>query len=160
MVSFNFFSLVVSFDIRHWLVTLIFVLFTRTEDGIDDADPEQPGSESAKAHYVWQYFTFINHTEAKKGVSKNAGCIFCENLFSGWSTARAAAHILARPVMGQIKTGVQDCVAINKKDDDRHGALREAQKNWAKVSVLKNNGESMAGKTRKQLVMDDSGWIL
>ncbi len=115
------------------------------EDGIDDdADPDQPGSESAEAHYVWKYFTVTNHTEAKKGGAKNAGCMFCEKIFTGCSTARAAAHILARPVMGQVKTGVQSCVAINKKDDDRRGALKEAQKKLGEVIRVKE--QSMAEK--------------
>jgi hypothetical protein len=57
-----------SLDIRHRPVTLIIFFITRMEDGIDDdADPKQPGSESTEAHYVWQYFTLTNHTEAKKG---------------------------------------------------------------------------------------------
>ncbi len=57
-----------------------FDFFLCSEDGIDDyADPQQPGSE---VHYVRQYFTVTNHTEAKKGGAKNAGCIFCEKLFT------------------------------------------------------------------------------
>ena len=31
-----------------------------------DADLEQPESEAAHAHYVWQYFSVINQSEAKK----------------------------------------------------------------------------------------------
>ena len=89
------------------------------EDASDaDADPQHPESEAAEAHYVWQFFSVTNSTDPKKGGSKNACCMFCEKSFSGCSTARAAAHILARPVMGQSKAGIQSCVAINKKDDD------------------------------------------
>jgi hypothetical protein len=66
----------------------------------------------------------------RKGGAKNAGCIFCEKLFTGCSTARAAAQILARPVMGQIKTGVHACVAISKMDDDRRGALSPGGQSW------------------------------
>ncbi len=75
--------------------SLIF-LFTRMEDASDaDADPEHPESEAAEAHYVWQFFSVTNSTDPKKGGSKNACCMFCEKSFSGCSTARAAAHILA-----------------------------------------------------------------
>ncbi len=52
-----------------------FDYFLCSEDGIDD--DADPGIESAEAHYVWQYFTVTNHTEARKGGAKNAGCIFC-----------------------------------------------------------------------------------
>jgi hypothetical protein len=60
-----------------------------------DVHTEQPESGAAEAHFFWQYFTVTNHTEAKKGGSKNACCMFCDKIFSGYSTARAAAHILA-----------------------------------------------------------------
>ncbi len=63
--------------------------------------------------------------------------MFCDKFFSGCSTARAAAHILVRPVISQIKAGIQSCVAINKKDDDRRGALRQAQKTVGEVILVK-----------------------
>ena len=98
----------------------IFVVVTRMDGhGINDADLEQPESEVVEAHYVWQYFTVTNNTEAKKGGSKNAQCMFCDKSFSGCSTSKAAAHILARPVMNQDRAGIQPCVAIKKRDDDR-----------------------------------------
>ena len=58
---------------------LVFV-FTRSmhDVGGDNEDPENPESEAADAHYVWQYFTVTNNTAAKKGGSKNALCSFCE----------------------------------------------------------------------------------
>ena len=124
------------------------------EDASDaDADPEHPESEAAEAHYVWQFFSVTNSTDPKKGGSKNACCMFCEKSFSGCSTARAAAHILARPVMGQSKAGIQSCVAINKKDDDRRGALRQAQKTVGEVIRVKEL--AIAGTKRKQQVMED-----
>ena len=123
-------------------------------DEIDaHADSEQPESDAAAAHYVWQFFTVTNSTDPKKGGSKNARCMFCEKSFSGCSTARAAAHILARPVMGRSKAGIQTCVAINKKDDDRRGALRQAQKTLGEVICVKEL--SIAGTKRKQQVMKD-----
>ena len=120
----------------------------------DDADVEQPESEVAEAHYVWQYFTVTNNTEAKKGGSrsKNAQCMFCDKSFSGCSTSRAAAHILTRPVMNQDKAGIQPCVAINKKDDDRRESLRKAQKTMGNVVRVKE--QSKEGKKRRQQVMD------
>ena len=33
----------------------------------DDADPEQPESETAEAHYVWLYLTITNNNAARKG---------------------------------------------------------------------------------------------
>ena len=130
------------------------VVFTRMEERIDtDADPMQPESEAAEAHYVWQYFTVENHTEAKKGGSKNALCMFCDKVFSGCSTARAAAHLLGRPVMGQHKAGIQACVAINKKDDDRRGSLRQARKTVGEAVRVKEH--SLAGIKRKQQVLDE-----
>ena len=65
--------------------------------------------------------------------------MFCDKFFSGCSTARAAAHILARPVMGQNKAGIQACVAINKTDDDRRGALRQALKTVGEVIRVKEH---------------------
>ena len=79
--------------------------------------------------------------------------MFCEKSFSGCSTARAAAHVLARHVMGQSKAGIQSCVAINKKDDDRRGALRQAQKTVGEVIRVKEL--AIAGTKRKQQVMED-----
>jgi len=115
--------------------------------GINDADLEQPESEVVEAHYVWQYFTVTNNTEAKKGGSKNAQCMFCDKSFSGCSTSRAAAHILARPVMNQDRAGIQPCVAIKKKDDDRRGSLRKAQKTMGDVIRIKE--QSIEGKKRR-----------
>ena len=121
--------------------------------GINDADLEQPESEVVEAHYVWQYFTVTNNTEAKKGGSKNAQCMFCDKSFSGCSTSRAAAHILARPVMNQDRAGIQPCVAIKKKDDDRRGSLRKAQKTMGDVIRIKE--QSIEGKKRRQQVLDE-----
>ncbi len=60
------------------------------EDGIGaHADPEQPESEAAEAHNVWQYFTVTNHTDAKEGGPKNARCMSCDRFFRACSTARA-----------------------------------------------------------------------
>jgi hypothetical protein len=89
----------------------------------------------------------------RKADPMNACCMFCEKSFSGCSTARAAAHILARPVMGQSKAGIQSCVAINKKDDDRRGALRQAQKTVSEVIRVKEL--AIVGTKRKQQVMED-----
>jgi hypothetical protein len=40
--------------------------------------------------------------------------------------ALQATHILAHPVMEQNKAGIPVFIVINKKDDDRRGALRLA----------------------------------
>ena len=119
----------------------------------DADDVEPPESEVAEAHYFWQYFTVTNNTEARKGGSKNAQCMFCDKFFAGCSTTRAAAHILGRPVMSQDRPGFHPCVAINKKDDDRRGSLKKAQKTMGDVIRLKE--QSMEGKKRRQQVMDE-----
>ena len=75
-----------------------------SDDEIDDANSEQPLSD--EQHYVWQYFAITNHTDAKKSRAENAICVFCNKNFSACSTSRAAAHILGRPVLGQIKAGI------------------------------------------------------
>ena len=45
----------------------------------DDANPEQPESKAAEAHFVWQYFSLANNTYPKKGEAKNAVGVFCES---------------------------------------------------------------------------------
>ena len=65
-----------------------------------------------------------NHYANPKQPAKNAIFAFCDKSFSGCSTSRAAAHILGRPVLGQIKAGIHPCIVINKKDDDRRGAFK------------------------------------
>ena len=95
-------------------------------DGIRDADLEQPESEVAEADYAWHYLQLQTILKQKNGGSKNAQCMFCDRSFIRCSTARAAAHILARLVMNQM-------------DDDRRGSLRKAQKTRAMPSVLKSN---------------------
>ena len=57
-----------------FLVSVLkYIFFVRTimdEVKFDDADPEQPESETAEAHYVWQYFTVTNNTVR---IQRNAG---------------------------------------------------------------------------------------
>jgi hypothetical protein len=77
--------------------------------------PEQPESNKVEAHFVWQYF---------RGRARNALCIFYGTMLSGCSTSRAAAPLLARPIMGQMKAGILPYIAINIKDDDRRRALK------------------------------------
>ena len=122
-----------------------------SDDEIDDANSEQPLSDAP--HYVWQYFTIMNHTDPKKSGAKNAICAFCDKSFSGCSTTRAAAHILGRPVLGQIKAGIHPCIVINKKDDDRRGAFKNAQKTIG--GIMREKEQCIEGKTRKQQVMDE-----
>ena len=92
---------------------------------VDDGCIQQTDRSS---YYIWQYFTVSNSSEAKKGGAKIAVCKFCDKTFSGCCTTGAAAHILGRPVLGQTKAGIQTCMAINKKDDDRRAILKNAQR--------------------------------
>jgi hypothetical protein len=54
---------------------------------------------------------------------------------------------------GQNKVGIQTIVAINNKDDDRRGALRQAQKTAGEVIRVKEL--SIARTKQKQKVMED-----
>jgi len=54
--------------------------------------------------------------------------------------------------MNQDKAGIQPCVSINKKDDDRRESLRKAQKTTGNVVRVKE--QSKEGKKRRQQVMD------
>ena len=125
------------------------------EDGIE-VDLEHTEIEAEEAHCVWQYFAVTNSTEAKKGGSKNACCMFCDSF--QW-LQHTAAHILERPITSGVtskdKAEIQPCVAINKKDDGRRGSLRKARKIAGNItsSVLKNN--PWEDKKRRQEVMDE-----
>ena len=55
--------------------------------------------------------------------------------------------------MNQDKAGIQPCVAIKKKDDDRRGSLRKAQKTMGDVIRIKE--QSIEGKKRRQQVLDE-----
>ena len=112
---------------------------------VDDGCIKQTDRSS---YYIWQYFTVSNSSEAKKGGAKIAVCKFCDKSFSGCCTTRAAAHILGRPVLGQTKAGIQACIAINKKDDDRRAILRNAQRALSEVM----RGKEEAARTLKGLV--------
>jgi hypothetical protein len=57
--------------------------------------------------------------------------------------------------MGQNKAGIPVFVVINKKDDDRRGAMTQAQKTVGEIVCTLNHILSMAGTKRKQIVMED-----
>ena len=52
----------------------------------------------------------------------------------------------------QAKAGIQTCIAINKKDDDRRAILKNAQRVLSEV--MREKEGTAAGKKRKQAVMD------
>ena len=56
---------------------------------------------------------------------------------------------MGRPVLGQTKAGIQSCIAINKKDDDRRAILKNAQRAFSEV--MREKEEEEASKKRKQL---------
>ncbi len=74
-------------------------------------------------------------------------------IFSAVQPCQSRSHVLARPVMSRTKAGIQACVAIEKKDEFRRGALRQSQKTVGKIIRVKE--PSMAGRKRKQQVMED-----
>ena len=63
-----------------------------------------------------------------------------------------AARILGRPVLGQIKAGIHPFIVINKKDDDRRGVFKNAQKTIG--GIIREKEQCMEGEKRKQQVMD------
>ena len=58
---------------------------------------------------------------------------------------------MGRSVLGQAKAGIQACIAINKKDDDRRAILKNSQ--LALGEVMRGKEDATAGKKRKQAVM-------
>ncbi len=52
--------------------------------------------------------------------------------------------------MEQNKAGMPVFIVINKKDDDRRGALTQAQKTVGEIVCTLNHILSMAGTKRKQ----------
>ena len=108
-----------------------------------------------RSYYIWQYFTVSNSSKARNGDAKNAVCKFCDKPFRGCCTTRAAAtvHSLGRPLLGQTKAGiVRACVAINKKNDERRAVSKNAQRAFS--DVMRSKEETVAGRKRKQAVMD------
>jgi hypothetical protein len=75
--------------------------------------------------------------------------------------------VTVRPVMGQIKTGVQACVAINKKDDDRRRALSPGVQSWrwwecvfSLKSFLRHRASETGLLTGTSTQRSETGWIL
>ena len=115
-------------------------------------------SKGQKAHHTSRsgniLLVQIHQTrDPKKAGAKIAVYKFCDNTFSGCCTSKAAAHILGRSVLGQAKAGIQACIAINKKDDDRRAILKNAQR--ALGEVVRWKEDAAAGKKRKQAVMHE-----
>ena len=101
-------------------------------------------SNGQKAHHtIWQYFDVSNSSNPQNGGAKIPVCNFCDNTFSGCCTSRAAAHIFGHSVLGQAKAGIQACIAINKKDDDRRAILKMHSEHLAKFA---REGRCCAGK--------------
>ena len=73
--------------------------------------------------------------------------------FSSCSTSRASAHILGSAVLGQKLAGINPCIPIKNKDDDRRTDFRAAQKDVAEK--IRRKELEMNGKKRKQALMDE-----
>ena len=80
------------------------------EVAVNDGCIKQKGRSSC---YVWQYFTVQIHQKLKKVVRRFQPANFVTT-FNGCRTARATAHILGRPAVGQIEAGTQTCIAIDQ----------------------------------------------
>ena len=74
----------------------------------------------------------------------------CDKSFSGLglSTSRAAAHILGRPVLGQLKAGILPYIMTDKKDDDRRGAFINAKKTICRI--MREKEQCLEGKKRNK----------
>ena len=115
------------------------------EDAEDGSSLDEPASA-----YIWKYFG-ISAVDAKKGGNKHAICNFCARNFPACSTTRASAHILGRAVLGQKTAGINPCIPLKNKNDDRNAGFRAAQKDVAEIIRRKE----METKKRKQALMDD-----
>ena len=65
--------------------------------------------------------------------------------------------------MGQYKAEMHSCIVINKKDDDRHSTLKNAQKTIGIIMCEKEQCTNLGteGKKKwKQQVMDNSNLTL
>jgi hypothetical protein len=86
-------------------------------------------------------FLFQIHQMSRKVEPRMQFASFFYRVFSGCSTTKdVAAHILGRPILGQSKAGIQACIVIKKKDDDRRGSYSTFE------IVQKAIGEVMCGK--------------
>ena len=80
-----------------------------------------------------QFFFVSNSSEAEKGAAKIAVCKFCEK------TKPSVVAVLPQqlptfwPVFGQTKAGIQSCILINIKDDDRRAILKNTQLKLSEV---------------------------
>ena len=63
---------------------------------------------------------------------------------------RATAHILGRRVLGQTRAGIQSCIAINKKDDDRRAILKNIQRAHSEVMREKEEAAARGACSRPQ----------
>ena len=73
---------------------------------INNENLEQPEKNKVE-HFVWQYFAVTNNTDARKGCTKNAVCIF---LWHALFVTKASVdwHL----VLAQEKAGICPCIAI------------------------------------------------
>ena len=99
-----------------------------------------------------QYFAASNSLDPKQGGVKVAVCKFCDEILSGCCTSSAASHILGCSVLVQAKAGlgIQACITIQKKDDDRRAILKNAKE---LLAVMPGKEDAAADKKRKQAVM-------
>ena len=103
---------------------LIIFCFMPQGDGIiDDADPEQPESEAAVTHYVWQLLASTNSTKQRKADPRL--------LFACFLTKPTVAAALPEPLhiswdvlsWAKTKQEYSHVLQSTKKDDDRRAAL-------------------------------------
>ena len=99
---------------------------------IGDADGCIKETESS-SYYIWQIHQILKKVVAVCNDKTSSGCC----------TLRARAQTLGRSVLGQANSGIQACIAINKKDDDRREFLNNAQQ--ALGEVMRGKEDAAAG---------------
>jgi hypothetical protein len=127
-------------------------VFQKMEVEAEEDVEDGPSPDESASAYIWKYFG-ITAVDAKKGGNKHAVCNFCARNFPACSTTRASAHILGRAVLGQKTAGINPCIPIKNKNDDRSAGFRAAQKDVAEI--IRRKELEKTGKKRKQALMED-----
>ncbi len=93
----------------------------RESQDAEDAEQTKP--------LIWNNFKVDSSVQSTNGGAKHVTCTLCDQALTGCSSSRALAHILGRPVLGQLKNAnVRFCVPIRKDNDDCNAQFKIAQK--------------------------------
>ena len=95
--------------------------------------------ESDAAHFVWKYFAVTNNTDARKGCTKNAVCMFCDKCFSGYAAPEQKASFF-----------YEKCISSNIANSLSFACMIEESMKCAK----QNLSQSYEAPSRKHLSGD------